>query len=239
MGGGMDEIRLINESISKLAGGPLLSVALVLAAAGTLTMAILQIIKELTPLRRWFQRNWLRRWIRERGGNETALTQLVELATGGDANAFFDLAAEQLVAQISAAGQVVLDYPEPHAELLKVLAAGAEVDAMMAVRMRSTDDTFSDADRRILIEARSRIGTRIQRNLDGLQIALSGRWRWWMQSASVVLTAILVELAIFTASDSKQLTVGAMLLALPFGLAGGYLAPVTRDLVAALQSLRK
>jgi uncharacterized membrane protein YczE len=35
------------------------------------------------------------------------------------------------------------------------------------------------------------------------------------------------------------LSVGTVLIALVIGIVGGYLAPVTRDLVSALQTLRK
>ena len=65
-GGVMTEIL---DSISKgIAGlsGTALTFAGALAIAGTLAMAILQVIKELTPVRRYYQRMWLERWFNVR-----------------------------------------------------------------------------------------------------------------------------------------------------------------------------
>jgi hypothetical protein len=57
-----------------------------------------------------------------------------------------------------------------------------------------------------------------------------------MQLTSISLTVAFVELAIVAnvRYDLVTLLVGVVL-----GIVGGYLAPVTRDVVAALQSLRK
>lgn len=233
----------INDAIRDFASGPILSIALVLAAAGSMAMAILQIIKEITPIRQWFHRAKLLGWIRVRQGDETVLDGLVELATGGDAKAFFDLAAEQLVGQINAASQIAVDYPHQHERLLRVLAAGAseaDFDMVIGNGGKVPADSSIAAD---FHDARNRIGHRIQRNLDGLQISVSARWRWWMQTVSIVITAALIQVALVAALQRNNIEYGwfswTMLLSLLLGIAGGYLAPIARDLVAALQNMRK
>lgn len=249
-------LKSISDGIAGLSGTAL-TFAGALAIAGTLAMAFLQIIKELTPIRRYYQRRWLERWFRVRvekftvdgvnaGPNVVPSTflqlvsvaevqsTLVELATGGEVNAFYDLAIEQVVAQMNAAAQIALEYPHTHFPLLAVLSQGANVgDVMQVVKRAEAGSREPDP---AALDARNRVGHRIQRNLDGIQIALGSRWKLWMQLTSISLTVAFVELAIIAnvEYDPATLLVGVVL-----GIVGGYLAPVTRDVVATLQSLRK
>lgn len=251
-----DILKGISGGIEGLSGTAL-SYAGALAIAGTLAMAILQVIKELTPIRRAYQRRWLERWFRVRAEHFTvdavnagssiissarlpldsgkAQSTLVELATGGEAHAFYDLAAEQVVAQMNAAAQIALEYPDTYFQLLAVLSQGADVKDVNQVAVRA-EMGIREPDPTAL-DARNRVGHRIQRNLDGIQIALGSRWKLWMQSASITLTVLFVELAIVV--NVKDYNWATLLVGVVLGIVGGYLAPVTRDVVAALQSLRK
>src|ERR1051326_4355691 len=93
----------------------------------TFAMAILQTAKDLLPIRRLFHRNHLRHWFayrcKDAGMCRDAEHDLVALATDGDADAFFDLATEQLCGQMSAASQVVLDAPGEHPALIQCMTA--------------------------------------------------------------------------------------------------------------------
>ena len=129
----------------------------VVTAAGTIAMAMLQLVKDLMPIRRWYQRQWLGKWIathadafnnaRKRAkvskkalpgaSAQNAETLLVELATGGDDRAFYELAIEQMVAQMNAAVQITLDYPKKYCDLLVVVSQGADVDDVAAVISQS------------------------------------------------------------------------------------------------------
>ncbi len=216
-----------------------------LVAAGVVAMAILQVFKELTPIRRAFQRQWVGRWIEGRCKDfnqntgvppidpKAAESDLIELATGGDDLAFFDLAAEQLIAQMNAAAQEALDYPAKHRDLLAMISEGVDIediDAVLGYAPRAEEPPPQ-----LYLDARNRVGNRIQRNLDGMQIALASRWQLWMQSTALLITVVIVEVAIIGTGNA---TVGAVLLGIPIGIVGGYIAPVARDLVAALKSLR-
>lgn len=250
---------ILNSISTGIAGlsGTALTFAGALAIAGTLAMAILQIIKELTPIRRGYQRRWLEHWFRVRAEKFTvdvvnagtkvipsaslpldsrkAQSTLVELATGGEANAFYDLAVEQVVAQMNAAAQIALEYPHAYFPLLAVLSQGANVADVAKVVARAEAGTREPEP--ATLDARNRVGHRIQRNLDGIQIALGSRWKLWMQAVSIILTVLFVELAIIT--NVKDYDWATLLVGVMLGIVGGYLAPVTRDMVAALQSLRK
>lgn len=97
----------------------------VVAAVGTISMAVVQLIKELTPLRRYFHKWWIERWIdqnfnaasalmeraRPCGASATIKHELIELSTGGLENALYDLPIEEVSVQINAAAQVSLDDP--------------------------------------------------------------------------------------------------------------------------------
>ncbi len=226
----------------------------VITAAGTLAMAILQLIKDLTPVRRGYQRAWLAKWIARHvhdynaaRGAMRSLPQaspreterlLIELATGGDDRAFYELAIEQMVAQMNAAVQITLDYPKKYSELLIVLSEGADVQDVAAVVNQSPEGSKAKKTQpsKDYLEARTRVGHRIQRNLDAVQIALGSAWQFWMQSTAVILSVLVLECGVL---QTVGWNTNAMLLAVPVGIISGYLAPVARDLVAALQTLRK
>jgi len=252
----MEILKSISDGVAGLSGTAL-TFAGALAIAGTLAMAILQLIKELTLIRRGYQRRWLERWFRVRAEKFTvdavnagtnvilsaflpldsrkAQSTLVELATGGEANAFYDLAVEQVVAQMNAAAQIALEYPDAYFPLLAVLSQGANI-ADVAKVVAHAEARTREPDP-VALDARNRVGHRIQRNLDGIQIALGNRWKLWMQSASITLTVLFVELAIVT--NVTDFNFQTLLVGVVLGIVGGYVAPVTRDVVAALQSLRK
>jgi hypothetical protein len=252
-------IETLNSISRGIAGfsGTALNYAGALAIAGTIAMAFLQLLKDLTPIRRWYQNYWLTSWFKERAkmfNSEAkkihekaknivpvdaakAQSTLTDLATGGEEKAFYDLEIQQVVAQMNAAAQIALEYPHLHFPLLAILSQGASIDDVYEV-LESTGSQTTKQLNQAALDARNRVGHRIQRNLDGIQIACGSRWKYCMQAVSIVLTVLFVEIAIFTtvAQDERS---AALFVGLFLGLAGGYLAPVTRDVVAALQNLRK
>jgi hypothetical protein len=219
---------------------------------------MLQLVKDLTPLRRAYQHFWMRRWVAmhamdfnqnlKRSSDNKNLSEvsaskaemlMVDLATGGAERAFYELAVEQMVAQINAAAQITLDYPRKYSDLLVILCEGADLNDVATVLAQSLEGARAKKKLTLsanYMEARTRIGHRIQRNLDAIQIALGSRWKFWMQIIAITLSTLLLEAAVISVAGSHY---GAILMALPIGIAGGYFAPVSRDLVATLQSLRK
>jgi len=56
-----------------------------------------------------------------------------------------------------------------------------------------------------------------------------------MQAVALVFTIAIVEIAI---SNYPKADLGTVLLGIPLAAVGSYIAPVTRDLIAALEKLR-
>ena len=229
--------------------------ATALAAVGVISMALIQTVKDVFPIRRWFQTYRVRDWLSAQapkapaGGHpvsaEAAETDLVRLATSGDRAALYDLAIEQVTAQMNAAAQMVLDFPWLHPDLFYCLAAQADAEDLRRLiesrpPERGPRPPLSDEDKKALLDARNRVTHQVQRSLDGLMIAVGFRWKFWLQIASFVVSALIVwtGLLLFVQEPIEVLARHLPLYA-ALAVLGGFLAPVARDLVAALQQIRK
>ncbi|MBM3907102.1 MAG: hypothetical protein FJ363_03375 [Gemmatimonadetes bacterium] len=228
-----------------------------LTVIGVATMAIIQTIKDTTPFRRKFQAAALDAWLRE-GADEanaafgdalrrlglsqvnpaTAREQLVRLSVDGEEKALFSLSVEQMCGQMNSAVQVALDYPTKYAHLLFVAASGADAEDAKALADTAVTGASSmdDASRIALADARNRVVHQLQRAIDGFQIKTSFRWKWWLQFASFALSVVLSWIALLPWQGAEGFTkIVAVLLT---AAAAGFLAPVARDLTAALQKMR-
>jgi hypothetical protein len=253
---------------------------LAVAGLGTITMAVLQAIKDITPVRRWFQRSRMRRWLREEARIARRKLQLPEspeesesrqtegppkkarfdpdageaegelliLATNGDASAFYDLEIEKLCGQWNAAVQIVIDYPRYSPNLFACMAARApqadceklydpKIPPQLPLNTESKLTEEEQARRMALrqdfLDARTRVMHQIQRAVDSFQIATAFRWKWHFQIASFVLSFLLAMIAELISGNSAYgvIAVSAAM--------AGFLAPVARDLLAAIQKLRE
>lgn len=232
-----------------------------MAGVGILSMAIIQAVKDTFPVRRAFQRQWLRNWFQckaaeaaKKGSDfkvnpSEAERDLIKLATDDNGNAFYDLPIEQLCGQYNAAIQVALDYAKQHRDLLIATAALASAEDLLLVlnppdaaklRVNAADPNASQQvldERQKFIDARTRVTHQVQRAIDSIQISAGFRWKFWLQCASFGLSALIAGLGVamffHPAAGSGIITVTVT------GVLGGFLAPVARDLVAALQQLRK
>jgi hypothetical protein len=80
---------------------------------------------------------------------------------------------------------------------------------------------------------RTRVMHQIQRAVDSFQIKTSFRWKWMFQTASFALSFILAYFAMKIPTPSKPVDAATFIWA---GLAG-FLAPVARNLLAAIENL--
>jgi len=119
-----------------------------------------------------------------------------------------------------------------------VLSQGADVQDVAMVIAQSPEGSRTKRKEPLaaFLEARARVSHRIQRNLDAVQIALGSRWQFFLQLTAMMLSVLLIEIAVFSMTGWQFNTI---LWAAVVGILGGYLAPVARDVVAALQTLRK
>lgn len=241
----------------------ILIIILPLLGIAALAMAVIQTAKNMLPLRQWFQRNCVNSWLAARARTarsatpainvEQAKTDLVHLTTAGDPAALYSLPIEQLCGQINAATQLILDYPVHHWDLLRCLASQSNPDDLAAINppnpatqvarrallrkpsVTLTDDEHNQVDE--LVAARNRLSHQIQRAVDALQISIGFRWKFWMQLASIVLSAVLAALALLATGHSLS-SAHAMCFIVLAAIFSGVLAPIARDLTAAIEQTR-
>ena len=221
------------------------------AAVGLLSMAIIQTVKDLFPVSRYFQWMRVRQWLSKRGGNlpsvqDIAMEDLVRLAADGDAQALYSLPLEQLCGQINSAAQIVMDNPKGHEELLRCLAASANTDDLQLLleppkvvrQARAMLDETGQAKYDSYVDARNRVSHQVQRAIDSLQISAGFRWKLYLHLASITLSAVIAGVGVFLFSDIQG-TIRKLIMTLAVAVLSGFLAPVARDVVASLQQLRK
>lgn len=234
--------------------------AAAMAAIGVITMALIQAVKDVTPVRRMYQRHRLRRWLTEGAteartrhakylagvpdANELLSVDLAEsdllcLAVDNDADALYDLTIEQMCGQINSAYQMVLDYTYTYRRLLLLGASAASPDdvELLITTQRSQfarPDGMTAEQKIAYADARNRVSHQLQRAVDAFQIAASYRWKWSMQLASFVISALIAIAAVM----ADQTTERPILTVVFTGIIAGFLAPVARDLAAAIQKLR-
>ena len=257
------DIKAVTDAINAIGSATGWQLVGTITAAGTISMAFLQLVKDFTPIRRGFQRRWMTAWIEEHADEfnknrqrkdvdrkvlsevspDEAQALLIELATGGDDRAFYELAIEQMVAQMNAAVQITLDYPSKnfYFDLLAVMSDGADLGDVAAVVSHSPTGARGKkaAPPDDYLQARARVSHRIQRNLDAIQISVGKRWERWLHVASIVVSVILI-LAFFRFDPpgfaaGNKMAIGSLIL---FALLGGMVAPVASNLVAALKKAK-
>ena len=230
-----------------------------IGAIGVITMALIQTAKDMLPLRRWFQRRRFRTWlaegVQEAGRPDRAATlaargdegavvpdadaaeqRIVSLATDGDADALYTLPVEQMCGQISAALQVVLEYPARDRNVVAIVASQAVPGDLSALFAGAAEEAQARLD---FAGAKTRVMHQFQRAIDAFQIATSYRWKLLMQVLSLLLCGVLTFVAMQMRFHVGTSYVGAWGAVLVGAILAGFLAPVARDLTAALQGLRK
>ncbi len=222
--------------------------ATAMAAVGALSMAFIQTLKDLFPIRRAYQQRFLRDWLTSksagaaRSGSQppdpvAAERDLIRLATASDREAFYDLATEQLCGQINSAAQVIIEFPHKHSDLFVCLTAVAE-PGDVALMLRVSEQPPPPPVPQDVIDAKARVIHAVQRAIDGLQIAVCFRWKLRLQIASFVLSFAFVVTALWISDRTIAKDGNTFFGVIVTGIAGGFLAPVARDLVAALEKRR-
>jgi hypothetical protein len=219
-----------------------------LAAIGTISMALLETAKNVLPLRRRFQETRFCVFLKEKNCKtfENAEQDLVDLVAAGDRFAFYNSEIEQMCNQIKNGLTAVLDYPTAHEELISCLAAKASEDDIYLLFHPPHPDTFLKAAQhstpeekeqiRKFAAAKTRVGVEMRCAVDAVQSSIGFRWKQRMRLIALVLSAILGVVALnIGANPGLRPSLGATIV---IGLLAGFLAPVAKDLVAAVESWR-
>jgi hypothetical protein len=238
--------------------------ALTAIAIATLATAVVQLLKDLLPVRRWFQRFFLRKWFRDRSVTksvaptsaptkstaaspvpfEDAERELIRLATGGDYNAFYDLEPAQLCGQMNSAAQAALAYPNRHSALLRFLAPEAKEEDIEIV----TGTTDSGAATNLTVaagqpddgnapmDARNRLAHHLQRSIDALQISMSFQWKFVVQILVYIICLGASLVIVYLVNPPARYS---LIEVLTITIVAGFLSPVISDLVAVINRLRR
>ena len=231
--------------------GRILDYALLLAAIGTIAMALLELIKSVTYWRRHFHRGRLERWLATASDSKSAHQQLMLLAAGGpgNANVLYDQTTAKLMGQVQAAANVALDFPAKYPAFYEFIAAMPQVRELRegtddaktwlkfsAERMEGRPRKVSitdDMQARGAAQARARLGNLVSRKLDVLQNEIEFDWArlnqlWSVAGGGALLAWILLNQKPHLSPDMVVL----------LSLLGGLVAPFAKDVVSALTSLR-
>lgn len=229
--------------------GKILDYALLLAAVGTVTMALVELLKAVCRVRLIFQRRMIAGWI---GESQAVESELLALAAGGRENAstLYDQPSGKMLGQIQAAATVALDFPTVYPALYGFLTEGSAAVGAVADRDRwkafaarmaregpaaGADRAALDAEARESTQARARIGNLVTRRLDALQTRIEYRWARLNQTVAVVGGAALLYYGLSTFSQSAQVPGFTRLLLAIFG---GLIAPFAKDVANRLSGLQ-
>lgn len=110
------------DSIEKLVDGgafKLLNYATVVAAVGAVAMALVELVKAMGDVRRWYHEWKLRQWLDDR----RALEDLLYLSIGDRArtDALCGQPLEKMMGQVQAAANAALDFPAEYPDLFRFL----------------------------------------------------------------------------------------------------------------------
>ncbi len=210
----------------------------VIATAATAT-AFVQFFKDLLPIRRRFQRNFLASWFSRRLAEKSkavtqeelikAETDLIHLATGGDRSAFYDLNPAQLCGQMNSAAQIAMAYPDRHPTLLRFLAPEAD-DKDIKTIVESGAGQKEGSDVNALLDARNRVTHHLQRSVDALQISMGFRWKFYLQTMSYLVCFVLAFVCLSAVKHGGYTVAEAIAVA----VCAGFLSPVISDLAGAV-----
>jgi hypothetical protein len=219
-----------------------------LVALSGLTMSLIQIAKGLS-LRKAFHRRRVRAWLYRRGplprfgvlpkGLAELEKALLAVTADGNANALYDAELEELCVHLAAATQTLVDYPHQSPDLLRAIAAAASDEDLDLVIGENRDrrGTKESADeRQRVFDARNRVRALTHRSVEMFKLSTSADWRKYMQIASFALSTAIALVALMMSSNGFRDRPGAVL---GTAVLAGFLAPVARDLLVALQQFRR
>ena len=225
-------------------------------AVEIITMALIQTVRNIYPLRglyhQWMVRQWLGRAIPARPSarrpsranlarRALAYRQLISLANGGHEGwrfelELFDLPIETLCGQIGAVAEQALDLPRRYRHLLSGLA-GAD-RSRSATHLANYMPPKNDGVDVEYVNRRNELTQRIRRNIEGFQISSGLLWRRVIRLSAILISAALSISPAYseTAGLNTQQRWAFILLT---GLVGGFTAWIARDVLAIVERLRK
>ena len=253
----MDEVLGKIANVIEGFSNSILDYALLLAAVGTITMALLELLKAAFRVRLFFHRRMLRRWlggtIDHEQGTGARLNELLQLAIGGaeNADALYDQPTSKMLGQIQAAANVALDFPSVYSNLYNFLTAGSasKNNISDSAKWKAFSEKISEPipregaareafeqESRESAQARARLGNLVTRKLDAFQTRVEYRWARINQISAIVFGSAIFYFALI---NTKGLGLGTPYFTLfALSILAGLFAPFAKDVVVALTGLR-
>ena len=227
----------------------ILDYALLLAAGGTITMALIELVKALSRGRLHYHRWMVERWV---GRDAAVLEQLLSLAIGGsdNASALYDQPAGKMLGQLQAAANVALDFPAVYPAFYEFLTARATTlgrvndrdkwknFAQRMIQGIPTDPTAKAAfeqESREGTQARARLGNLVTRQLDAFQTKVEYAWARINQGVALIAGWWFFYYVLSRTPGMERVP---PLTQIVISLFAGLLAPFAKDVVTALTGLR-
>lgn len=246
--------KALNDIAIKLSdfNGSILDYAILLAAVGTVTMALIELLKSVFDIRLNFHQWRVKKWIGDSAAHDELLlvasggmvemiaqTGLTTFATGETplADAIYDQPTEKMLGQFQAAVNLIMDFPNLYPKAYEFIASplpghgtSGDMELWREVAGKlAAGEAVPDERSRAATQARARINTIVARRLDGFQNATQYLWAELNQRASFLLGAVLI---ILLSGPSPGLH------AVLFAVIGGLVAPFAKDVVSALSGLK-
>jgi hypothetical protein len=204
------------------------------------SMGLLEILKNLFPIRRHFQRWQLISWFfkaacraqksfKKDASADKAEHQLLSLAANDNLKAFYDQQPEDIANIYNATIQIVLESPHRYADLLRVTASRANRRDVSRIENIPSPMTQE------YVEARSRVLHQCQRAIAAFDVAANFRWKWIMQIVALFLSTVVTAIAL---SNKATKVSPSFISVLITSLLAGFLSPVAKDLLGIIQKLK-
>jgi hypothetical protein len=168
----MDAVKTVADVMQDMTSD-ITRIAVLVAGIGALSMALIEAVKGMMPLRALFQRKEIKRWFKgehfssdmramgiksgqlpSADSPDKAYEQLLRLAIGGEQyqTALFEMPPEKLFGEIQAAVTIAMDFPDVAPDLYEFLthdpawpAAGVERAAMKKAMVKAVQEKKADA----------------------------------------------------------------------------------------------
>lgn len=216
-----------------------LAYLMALATLSTLTMALLEAIKSLTPVRRYFHGRVVKKWLERQATcvreepqapiiAAEAENTIIQMGADGERKAFFEMDGDALFQQLTQVLQLAVDYPLNYPKVVTVVASRAAAHDMQVVLGKTSANEIERSD------AQRRVRQQVLQGLAALQVQTAQTWKNGMRCASFAVSFSIAYLALWWGKGEKSLIEFALV-----ALLSALLAPVARDLVIAVEKLRQ
>jgi hypothetical protein len=196
------------------------------AGAGIASMAIVQLLKEALYLRAVYNLVRTRQWFRSHWEDPglKAFEELILAVSGGSKFSVFGLSSPELAQKLKTGAEAAILDPNRYENLLVALT-----------NRQCADQLLASNSPHLLNTAEGQNATAIAYlNIDALQASLGHWWKFMIRIVAITLSGGLIFYGLHQVNGDWD-PVAYVLIA----VVGGIVAPVAKDIISAIESLKK